>query len=160
MLIFGTSKLLFTKTFYFQEKRRPETWTVEFVETKQVTVVRALFSLLASVRDFFRLNWIHKQIICWFTKLSPQMQCFLKLGRFYLAHKKTCVKIVCCFNIQVHLLGYKNFILKFLKNWNSFYNIFFVYKLHLCFKLCFKLTFSQRIMKLNKKRKSYRLISE
>ena len=49
LLIFGTSKQIFAKTFEFPEKRRPETCTVEFVETKQVTVVRAFFPLLASV---------------------------------------------------------------------------------------------------------------
>ena len=49
MTIFGTSKQLFAKTVQFQEKRRPEMYTVEFVETKYVSVARAFFSLLASV---------------------------------------------------------------------------------------------------------------
>ena len=45
MMIFGTSKQLFakTKTIKFQEKQRPETYTVEFVETKRVIVVQTFF---------------------------------------------------------------------------------------------------------------------
>ena len=39
LMIFGTSKQVSAKTFYFPEKRRPETSTVDFVETKLVTVV-------------------------------------------------------------------------------------------------------------------------
>ena len=31
------------KTFWFQDKRRPETYTVAFVETKLLTVVRSFF---------------------------------------------------------------------------------------------------------------------
>ena len=34
MMIFGTSKHLFAKTIKFQKKQRPETYTVEFMETK------------------------------------------------------------------------------------------------------------------------------
>ena len=34
MIIFGTSKRFFIETFWFQEKRRQEIYTVEFVETK------------------------------------------------------------------------------------------------------------------------------
>ena len=48
-MIFGTSKQLFAKTIYFHEKRRPETCTVEFIETKKVKVAWAFFSMLASV---------------------------------------------------------------------------------------------------------------
>ena len=48
-MIFGTSKQLFAKTVKFQEKRRPETCTVYFVDTNQVFVVRAFSSLLATV---------------------------------------------------------------------------------------------------------------
>ena len=40
---FVTSKQLFVKTFCFQGTQRPETYTVEFVETKQITVVQCLF---------------------------------------------------------------------------------------------------------------------
>ena len=50
-MIFGTSKHLFVKNSWFKEKRRPETCTVEFVESKKVTVGQAFFSLLASVID-------------------------------------------------------------------------------------------------------------
>ena len=50
-MIFGTSKQLFAKTFQFPEKWRPETCTVEFVETEQVNVVWAFFPLLASVSE-------------------------------------------------------------------------------------------------------------
>ena len=39
MMIFGTSKQLFAKTFQFQEKRKLETCAVEFVDTKLVTAV-------------------------------------------------------------------------------------------------------------------------
>ena len=38
MLTLGTLKQLFVKTFMFQKKRTPETYTVEFVETKQINV--------------------------------------------------------------------------------------------------------------------------
>ena len=34
-MIFGTSKQLFVKTFWFKEKLRPETCTVEIVEWKK-----------------------------------------------------------------------------------------------------------------------------
>ena len=43
MKILGTSKQLFVKTFWFQVKWRPETCTVGFVETNQVTVVQSFF---------------------------------------------------------------------------------------------------------------------
>ena len=45
MIIFGTSKQFFVKTFWFQKKRTPETYT----ETKQVPDVHYFFSLLAIV---------------------------------------------------------------------------------------------------------------
>ena len=61
--VIGTSKHFFAKSFYFQEKRRPETCTVEFVETKLVTVVRAFFfSLLASdINKFWTKTNIESQ---------------------------------------------------------------------------------------------------
>ena len=48
LIFFGTLKQFFL-TFNFQEKQRPETCTVEFIESKQVFVATAFFSLLASV---------------------------------------------------------------------------------------------------------------
>ena len=53
MMNFGTSKQRFAKTSQFLDKRRPEACRVEFVETKQVTVVRAFFYLLASAICLF-----------------------------------------------------------------------------------------------------------
>ena len=38
VIVFGTSEQFFVKTFWFQEKRRPKTYIVKFVETKQVSV--------------------------------------------------------------------------------------------------------------------------
>ena len=55
LMIFGTSKRLFVNTYWFHEKRRPETCTVEFVESRQVTVVQAFFTLFASVIVTFGL---------------------------------------------------------------------------------------------------------
>ena len=42
-MISVTLKYLFVKTFWFQEKGTPETYTVEFVERNQVTVVQSFF---------------------------------------------------------------------------------------------------------------------
>ena len=40
MMVFETSKQHFVNFFWFQEKQIPESCTVEFIETKQVTVVQ------------------------------------------------------------------------------------------------------------------------
>ena len=48
---FGALKEHFVKTFWFEEKRTPKIYTVDFVETKQVTFAQSFFSLLASVID-------------------------------------------------------------------------------------------------------------
>ena len=43
ILIFENLKQLFVKQFWFQDKPKPETYTVEFVKTKQVTGVQSFF---------------------------------------------------------------------------------------------------------------------
>ena len=50
------------KNFWFPEKRTPETYTVEFVETKQVAIVQFFFSVLASAVNsssfsYYLIRW-------------------------------------------------------------------------------------------------------
>ena len=42
-MVFETFKQIFVKTFLLPDKRTLETFTVEFVDTKEVTVVRSFF---------------------------------------------------------------------------------------------------------------------
>ena len=40
MMSFGVLKQFFVRTFWFKEKQTPETYTVEFDETKEATFVK------------------------------------------------------------------------------------------------------------------------
>ena len=49
MMVFGSLKTTFRKSFFVPGKRTPETYIVEFLDTKQVTVVQPFISVLPRV---------------------------------------------------------------------------------------------------------------
>ena len=106
LMIFITSRQLFVITFWFQEKRRPEMCTVEFVETKLLTVVQAFF--------FFFVGQ------CYWRKLILPVE----------LNKKRCL----CFCIKnySHIIIFITFTLDLLRIYISANNFFLLYDFIQC----------------------------
>ena len=105
-MVFGASKQLFAKTLWFQEKRRPETYKVEFVDTKQVTLVRAFSSLLVSVINLLpeqgeaRTRHNSNTVIPFFSSSEPYMcsshpKALMFREREFIHLERSCIYIKC-----------------------------------------------------------------